>query len=407
MRLRFGSKETRRFLFIPCLRPKSPPRAMGKMSVRRAEQRMRDDRLYPMKQFYCECGNTLFFENTLCLRCGRAVGFDLAQNRMRPITEMFPRCRNGTDFGACNWIMPSPSAYCLSCRLNRTVPNLSGTHNLEAWRRMERAKRRVVYTLAQLGIAPLSKAEDFKGVAFDFLTPASDLRVITGHQAGVITVNTLEADDYYRERERHLLGEPYRTLVGHFRHEMGHYYWDRFFLGLANGDARLTELRAIFGDERDDYASALARHYANGPVGTWPSTHITGYAAAHPWEDWAETWAHYLHIVDAMETTKAFEWKVPDDPLAYALDASAEPFDETNSDAGFLKTLNGWAALSPALNEIAASLGHMNLYPFVLSPSAVTKIHFVHKMVTLAAATWPHPTMTPTLSRGRLEEIAA
>ena len=201
-----------------------------------------------MKQFHCECGNTLFFENTLCLQCGRAVGFDLAQNKMRPVTEMFLRCQNGTDFGACNWLVPSPSSdYCLSCRLNHTIPNLAGPQNLEAWRRMERAKRRVVYTLAKLGIAPFSKTDDQQGVAFDFLTPTPDLRVITGHEAGVITVNTLEADDYYRERERHLLGEPYRTLVGHFRHEMGHYYWDRFFLGRANDDARLTELRDLWG----------------------------------------------------------------------------------------------------------------------------------------------------------------
>src|SRR6202011_5238904 len=34
--------------------------------------------------------------------------------------------------------------------------------------------------------------------------------------------------------------------------------------------------------------------------------HVTPYASAHPWEDFAETWAHYFHMVDTLETATAF-----------------------------------------------------------------------------------------------------
>ena len=51
-----------------------------------------------------------------------------------------------------------------------------------------------------------------------------------------------------------------------------------------------------------DYAAALSSHYQIGAPAGWEEDFITAYAASHPWEDWAETWAHYLQILDGLET---------------------------------------------------------------------------------------------------------
>ena len=144
-----------------------------------------------------------------------------------------------------------------------------------------------------------SGSED--GLAFDFIAAAAT-PVVTGHASGLITINLAEADDAERERQRNRMGEPYRTLLGHFRHEIAHYYWSR----LIENSNRLEEFRALFGDEQQDYVGTLQNHYANGPPPDWPTHFVTAYASAHPWEDFAETWAHYLHIVDTLETASAF-----------------------------------------------------------------------------------------------------
>lgn len=344
-----------------------------------------------MIYFNCTCGNALFFENSVCLQCNSTVGYDVGSNKMLPASAEWVMCRNGIDYGACNWLLPAKAtgpAYCAACRLNHTVPDLTQAGNLDAWRKMEVAKRRAIYTLARLGLTPLSKLERPDGVAFDFLMPTPALRVTTGHEDGLITLNLLEADDLYRENERHRLGEPYRTLVGHFRHELGHYYWDRFFLP-PEAAPLLEECRALFGDERADYATALAQHYAKGPAPTWPDTHISSYAASHPWEDWAETWAQCLHIMDGAETARAFGWASESVPLPFTpFKPPAVCAGGAGNDGDFLQMLNGWAKLAPALNELAASMGHATMNPFVFSETAVRKILFVHKMVATAAASW-------------------
>lgn len=346
-----------------------------------------------MTYFNCACGNAIFFENSLCLQCHSPVGYELGSNRMVPLSEEWTLCRNGLDYGTCNWLVPAGgAAYCVACGLNRTVPDLGDGGNLEPWRKMEVAKRRTIYTLARLGLTPVSKLEQPDGVAFDFLMSTPDLRVTTGHENGLITLNILEADDLYREHERHALGEPYRTLVGHFRHELGHYYWDRFFLP-PEASSMLEEYRSLFGDERADYAAALAQHYASGPAANWHDSYITGYAASHPWEDWAETWAQYLHIIDGVETASAFGWTSDRVPLPFTpFKPAPETETGSKSEAAFLRTLNGWAKISPALNEIAASMGHSTIYPFVFSETAVRKILFVHKVVGVAAAGWAKKT---------------
>jgi hypothetical protein len=344
----------------------------------------------PMIYFACNCGNTLFFENTLCLQCGSTVGYNPADNAMKPVSAAYVPCRNGTEFAVCNWLVPAPGPeYCTACVLNHMVPDLNVPGNQESWHKMEKAKRRAIYTLTRLRIAPVGRTTRPDGLAFDFLTPTPQLGVMTGHDDGIITLNLNEADDLYRERQRHQLGEPYRTLIGHFRHELGHYYWDRFFLGRSEDDALLVEYRTLFGDEREDYSAALTRYYANGPAANWSATHISGYATSHPWEDWAETWAQYMHIIDGIETAESFGWKSKSVPTPFTPFRAEDVLAGTpNADTTFLSTLNDWVRLSPTLNEMASSLGHTTLYPFVFTPQIARKILFIHKAVGVAAQSW-------------------
>jgi hypothetical protein len=129
---------------------------------------------------------------------------------------------------------------------------------------------------------------------------------MTGHENGIITIALTEADDIERERRRHDMGEPYRTLLGHFRHEIGHHFWDL----LVRDGGRLSECRALFGDDSQDYATALRSHYQGSAPADWQQRYVSAYAASHPWEDFAETWAHYLHIIDTLEMAGHFGIKV-------------------------------------------------------------------------------------------------
>lgn len=263
-----------------------------------------------MRHYQCSCGNILFFDNSVCLQCGTLVGYDPAEDQMVTLTDdsPFQLCANGVQHSVCNWVVPrGPEALCSSCSLNRTIPDLSVPGNLDAWHKIEIAKRRILYTLWRLGLAPCSKREDaVAGLAFDFLRPTASRPVLTGHEDGVITLNVDEAEDLEREKRKEALGESYRTLIGHFRHEVAHYYWDRFFANHPDDDPTLAAFRDLFGDEREDYNAALQRHYNQGPVATVPGTFITTYASVHPWEDWAETWAHYMHMIDGTETARSF-----------------------------------------------------------------------------------------------------
>jgi hypothetical protein len=342
-----------------------------------------------MRHYHCTCGNILFFDNSICLQCGTEVGYDVAGDQMMALTPDVPfqRCANGLTYAICNWVVPTGSAdpLCRSCQLNRTIPNLADPMNLDAWHKIEIAKRRILYTLARLGLAPVSKNVDsVNGLAFVFLRPDPGMIVLTGHDEGVITLNIEEAEESERVRRQTQLGEQYRTLIGHFRHEVAHYYWDRFFKGLPEDDANLMALREVFGDDRQDYDAALQRHYSQGPVSAAPGTFITTYASMHPWEDWAETWAHYLHMLDGMETARSFGLNSEAVPIPFT------PFpDEAvtlpsiiswpeGEKEEFLRLLHAWAKLAPAINEVVASLGHPTFYPFVFSESIIRKFFFVH-----------------------------
>ncbi|MBD0257887.1 MAG: putative zinc-binding peptidase [Cytophagales bacterium] len=347
-----------------------------------------------MKLFKCtHCGQLLYFENIRCEQCSYPLGFLGYARQLVPLVpaggalyrvydngpETYRYCANH-DHGACNWLVPdrSGSPYCEACALNRTVPDLSVPEYVARWRTIEVAKHRLVYTLLRMGLPPAPKTQDpVRGLAFDFLAdqPGGE-RVLTGHAAGLVTLNIAEADDLEREKARKLMGEPYRTLLGHFRHEVGHYYWDQ----LISGTPEEAGFRAMFGDERADYGEALKRHYAEGAPPDWPERFISAYASMHPWEDWAETWAHYLHILDTLETAYAFGLRVrpglaePADGLK--ADIRVDPYHLESFDA----LIGLWLPLSFAVNSLNRSMGHPDLYPFVIPPAVMEKLRFIHSV---------------------------
>jgi hypothetical protein len=308
--------------------------------------------------------------------------------------QAYHRCANYQTAAGCNWLRPAGIAshhdrgLCISCSLNRTIPDQSVEQNQQLWARIEIAKRRLVSQLLALGLPVRSKLagvwqDEAQGLAFDFLRDWPEQPVMTGHFQGVITVNALEADDAERERLRAALHEPYRTLLGHLRHEVGHYYWDRLVLQTP----WLAAFRQLFGDERADYAAALARHYEHGAPPLWREQHVSEYASSHPWEDWAETWAHYLHLRDALDTASSFGLTADDVEARvqlYGMDALWDASREGS--AAYLRLVNDWLRLTSVLNELSDSMGQAPFYPFVLSRAVVAKLQLVHEVIASAKA---------------------
>jgi hypothetical protein len=378
-----------------------------------------------MKVFHCDhCGQLLFFENTHCVSCQHQVAFlpDLSlvgsldpdgdQQWTSPLKAAAGRkyrlCCNYADRQVCNWAIPAddPNPLCVSCRLTRIVPDTSDPENHRAWYRLEVAKRRLVFTLLELQLPVLNREEDPEGgLAFEFLADANrgDAPVLTGHANGVITVNIAEADDAERERRRTAMHEPYRTLLGHMRHESGHYFWDR----LIQGSPEIDRFRELFGDERADYAEALRRHYDQGPAPDWPMRLVSAYASVHPWEDWAETWAHYLHMVDTLETAAACGMSLrpvrSDEPALARVPASA-----ASGQAPFDQLIDSWFPLTYALNNLNRGLGLSDAYPFVLPTEAVDKLRYVHDLIGRASKTQrPHPEEKKANPSAATKEAAA
>jgi hypothetical protein len=344
-----------------------------------------------MKLFECQkCGQPLYFENTRCESCGLALGYLPERGTitalvpggeaLRALAERDGRyryCANN-QHDACNWLMPADTSevFCAACRHNRTIPDLSQAGNIARWRKIEAAKRRLFYTLLKLRLPRTTRVEDPEhGLAFDFIAEDPSTRVMTGHTAGVITINLAEADDPERERQRFEMGEPYRTLLGHFRHEVAHYYWAR----LVAPSARLDEFRTLFGDERQDYAASLERHYAQGAPPDWPDRYVTRYASVHPWEDFAETWAHFFHMVDTLEIAAAFGLSVKPKVGKGAGLAAKIDFDPHRAELD--RIIEAWLPLTFAVNSINRSMGLPDLYPFVLAPAVIVKLDFVHRLI--------------------------
>ena len=355
-----------------------------------------------MKVFHCDhCDALVFFENVQCVSCGYPLAFlpdvcSVGALEHTPDAPWFTRaspsekstaryrlCANYLAHNVCNWAVEEGDAnvLCRSCRLTSVIPDLSDSSQRVNWAKLETAKRRLVYTLMQLRLPLASKHEDHeRGLTFEFKAPMLYAPpVLTGHANGVITINANEADDAERERVRNQLHEPYRTLLGHLRHEVGHYYWDRL---IANTD-RLADFRALFGDDRQDYGEALQRHYDNGPPPDWQQQFVSSYSTAHAWEDWAETWAHYLHMYDTLDTAAACGLMLrphrADEPSLNAPLPNPE-----QSEFGLM--IANWLALTYAMNNLNRGLGQADAYPFVLSPAAIAKLRFVHETVRASSA---------------------
>lgn len=334
-----------------------------------------------MRRFACACGAPVYFENDYCFNCRSALGYDPISNDMLTLADWgggvyrdvlgndYRYCANATDYGVCNWLRGAddPHALCIACGFNRVVPDQSKDVNHQRWLILERAKKRLLYTLDQLNLPLINGWDDpERGLLLDFKEDARsdhafpETFVTTGYLGGVITINALEADDVARTAAAEEMKESYRTVLGHLRHESGHYYWS-----LLNPDAALLkEFRDLFGDESADYGAALDRHYQQGPPADWQQEYISAYASAHPAEDWAECWGHYLHIFDALDTAWA-QQLLGKQPAVMTM-------------AG---RLTAWSRISLMLNELNRSVGRGDAYPFVINEAVAEKLDFVETAI--------------------------
>ena len=346
-----------------------------------------------MHQFACRCGNSLQFNDSRCDVCGDDVGFDplifsvVSLAAHGAALERLRYCAN-VRWGVCNWVIGANDDHplCLACQLNHVIPNLERAENRHAWIALEQAKKHLIYQILRLRL-PVDAGAKSPPLRFDFVDDA-----LTGHRAGLITVNLNEADPVERERQRQLFGEPHRTLVGHMRHESGHYFWMR----LIEHSDRLGAFRRLFGDERQDYAEALSRHHADGPPAEWRERHVSAYASAHPWEDWAETWAHHLHMVEALDTAHGMGVRVGN--------AGSGSFD-AYAKTSFAELIDRWRALTVVMNGMNRALGLDDFYPCMLSQAAREKMAFIHE--TVRALWTPLPTFGRSVRRRRPMPAAA
>lgn len=319
-----------------------------------------------MRSFSCRvCDNPLFFENSLCVSCGTALGFSRAERDIVPVDAegryvdaaglVWHVCRN-LNLSGCTWLTEAEGEQCSACDLTRTRPAETDAEGLAQFPAAEAAKRHLVVELDTRGF-------DISGLVFDMLSSSSasgEGKVVIGHADGVITIDLAETDDARRERIRQELGEPYRTLLGHLRHEVGHYLQSQ--LVTPEHPELLARCRELFGDETADYQAEIDRHYAEGPPAGWETSYITTYATMHPFEDFAETFAHYLHITDTCETASAYGLSTVD-VAAFTL---------------FRDLVRAvWVPLSVALNQINRSMGKADVYPFVIPDPVLDKLDFV------------------------------
>lgn len=347
-----------------------------------------------MKIYQCgNCRHPVYFNNVTCEKCRTWLGYLPEGDRMIALApggtkweSLVPGgsslnyCANH-QYDVCNWLVndDAPEGLCTACDLNNTIPNLNDPLHLSEWRKLEMAKHRLVYALYRLGLPLTSRmAGKRTPLEFDFLSnDGSEDTVMTGHADGLITINTAEADPVHRERTRLQMHERYRTLIGHFRHEVGHYYWDVL---IAKNPDHLTAFRQLFGDDRENYQDALKHHYKNGPPVNWQNNFISEYATTHAWEDWAETWAHYLHLLDMLETAHTFGMSI-DPPLGPDLmmnvQANFDPYDEPDME----RIIAACVPLTLAVNTLNRGMGRKDLYPFVINESVRQKLAFVHGVV--------------------------
>lgn len=365
-----------------------------------------------MSPFQCtHCHQTVFFENSECGNCNSLLGFVPDERSMvafelpeadaigddLPADAWLRRgtngqwlrpCANRIDHGVCNWMLDvgDDAALCISCRLTQVIPSLDDPNNLRHWAAIERAKRRLVFSLMDIGLTPVPKTgpEDRQGLAFHLLESLpGGPPVMTGHDDGLITLNIAEADDVFRESARISMHEPVRTLLGHLRHEVSHYLQQRYIAGTPGEQ----QCKDVFGDHDADYAEALQRHYASGPPPDWSSRFVSAYASSHPWEDWAETCAHYLLVLDAVQTASSWGLHL-DGP------ATTTAADEREPQSLPLENLvlQHWLPVAQFLNAMNRSLGLPDSYPFLLPPRVLEKMKLVQDLLAAAAAATPPST---------------
>ena len=355
-----------------------------------------------VQKFHCQCGAGLFFENTQCISCESELGWCPCCGTLRALVKdktgqyfcgeltcntALSKCHNYEVENVCNRCIPTPiesqvdPLLCNCCRFNDTIPDLTVASNREKWTRIETAKRRLFYTLDSLGL-PYGNEDDgvIPPLSFDFkgdVIPKKNFwrkmknqeRVYTGHANGKVTINIKEADDVEREKARVSMDEAHRTIIGHFRHEIGHYFWDVLVLGKCE-----EEYIAVFGDHNNpDYGTALDTYYANGPRDDWQTDFISAYATMHSWEDFAECFAAYLDMVSIVEMANAQLTTDIIDPRTTSFAAMATRYSE----------------LGIIFNEFNRTMGLLDLVPEVFTPTVLFKIEFIHNLLRNASNTLP------------------
>lgn len=329
-----------------------------------------------MRAFQCRCGRRVFFHSLTCVACGNLVA-RCPRCREVAAVEQSPSgtlrcfhcqadvrlCENRLQHSVCNAATLPGNSLCSFCALNDVVPDLSDEANLGKWRLLERAKHRVLYDAERIGLPISLNASAGPPLVFDFL--ASDNQpVSTGHVSGRITIDIAEADSVHREQTRVAFGEPQRTLVGHFRHELGHYYWEVMVV-----PKRIDEYRSLFGDERQpSYAEAQKRYYTNDAPVDWQSRYVSQYATMHSWEDFAETFNAYLDMVAIVTTASYFQ--------RIKLDVDLRDFDAL---------LDAYRAIGIVANEMNRDMGLLDLVPEVFTPPVIEKLRFVHQLPNLSS----------------------
>ena len=336
------------------------------------------------------CRNFAFLDWQRCERCEGEIGYHPRSQQFIAIDddgtmvgdERWYKCSN---WGwGCNWVVREGAGIgqCFSCRLTRNKPDSADTIAMEKLAQTEVSKRRLVLQLLQLGLPIEGWREREGGLGFDLLSSrSSGERVTIGHANGIITIDLAESLDDLRESLRVKLGEPYRTMLGHLRHEVGHYYQNV----LLTDDDAWARCRALFGDERASYQEAIRRHYRLGAPADWHESFISEYATMHPWEDFAETFAHYLHITGTLQTAAAVGIHL-DAAVTNLRDTDVVP-RESYEDEPIQGLLNDWEWMSEAFNRINRSMGFGDLYPFDLVLPVRHKLGFIHEIVTRAPLT--------------------
>ncbi|WP_420451680.1 putative zinc-binding metallopeptidase [Ilumatobacter sp.] len=299
-----------------------------------------------MKIFSCPgCAQVVWFDSTSCEACGVDLAYD---PRIDEFVTGVAACSLRETVESCNWASTGGTADlcdCCSLDLDHTADELRRPFQL--------AKRRTLRQLWILGIDPATREPQLR---FDLRAGTEAEPVTTGHADGLITLDTAEAEPSHLQEVRISLGEPYRTPLGHVRHELGHWWW----AAAVDVDFSTEEFRDRFGDESADYSAALESHYGGEDDGSWSDDHISFYAASHPWEDVAESFAHVLHILDTFETATTHRVMTTDE-----------------APVGFRAIYDRWVPLTLTLNALNRSMGMPDPYPFAASPTAVDKFEFV------------------------------